>query len=255
MYPYELFWGIDLYQMMIAIGFLAALIYFRVLADKTKMSATLQNICIVAALASLVGGYLFAVLFQAIYNAIASGHFLINNHTGSTFYGGLIGGVITFVSVVLVGKKIRLPKGDDNSSVMRIMNIAIGGVVLAHAFGRIGCLFAGCCHGKITEAWYGIWNAGLGAKTVPTQLFEALFLFALCAFLTWNERKGRRNNIAFYCILYGAWRFGIEFIRADERGKTIIPFLTPSQLVAVILFVVGVVLLAVAWRRREKNHE
>ena len=36
-------------------------------------------------------------------------------------------------------------------------------------------------------------------------------------------------------ILYGAWRFTIEFFRADDRGSTIVSFLTPSQLIAVLM--------------------
>ena len=255
MYPNELFWGIDLYQIMIALGFLAALVYFRVLADKAKFSAALQNICIVAALLSLVGGYLSAVLFQAVYNAIKNGRFQIGNGTGSTFYGGLIGGVVTFLAVLFIGGRLRLPAGEAKREAPHVFNIAIGGVVLAHAFGRIGCLFAGCCHGHVTEEWFGIWNADLGARTVPTQLFESLFLFALCAFLTWNELRGKRQNLALYCVLYGVWRFGIEFIRADDRGKTIVPFLTPSQLIAALLALVGAALLIRAAVKRREAHE
>ena len=44
-----------------------------------------------------------------------------------------------------------------------------------------------------------------------------------------------------YCVGYGIWRFFIEFARADDRGNTFITFLTPSQLVAVLLIAVGVV--------------
>ena len=243
MYPNELFWGLDLYTIMIALGFLAALILFRVLADRAKMRAGVQNLCVYAGLASLLGGYLFAVLFQAIYNAIETGRFSVGGDTGATFYGGLIGGVLTFLGVYFLVGHFRLPAGEARKQIPRVFNIGICGVVIAHAFGRIGCLFAGCCHGHETHAWYGIWNADLGYRTVPTQLFEALFLFALCAFLSWNDLRGKRQNFALYLVLYGVWRFGIVFFRADDRGKTIIPFLTPSQLVAVLMVVAGTALL------------
>jgi hypothetical protein len=35
----------------------------------------------------------------------------------------------------------------------------------------------------------------------------------------------------------------IEFLRGDDRGETFVSFLSPSQLTAVILFIVGIVLL------------
>ena len=41
-------------------------------------------------------------------------------------------------------------------------------------------------------------------------------------------------------MLYGIWRFVIEFFRSDDRGATIVKFLSPSQLIA-ILMVVGAV--------------
>ena len=128
-------------------------------------------------------------------------------------------------------------------------------MALAHAIGRIGCLFAGCCHGAVTTAWYGIWNADLGAKTVPTQLFESLFLFALCALLTRLELRKTRVNLSLYLILYGIWRFGIEFLRADERGKTFIPGLTPSQLTAIVFVVLGILLLLFARKGSRRNDE
>ena len=36
-------------------------------------------------------------------------------------------------------------------------------------------------------------------------------------------------------IMYGVWRFIIEFFRADDRGSTIVSFLSPSQLIAVLM--------------------
>ena len=40
-----------------------------------------------------------------------------------------------------------------------------------------------------------------------------------------------------YMSVYGVWRFLIEYLRGDDRGATVVPFLTPSQLIAVVLIV------------------
>ena len=253
MYPYELFLGLDLYTILMAAGFLAGLILFRVLSDRAKISAGVQNLCIVAALVALVGGYFAAVFTQAIYNAIESGHFSLSSDTGATFYGGILGGIGIFLAIYAIGGRFRLPAGEAKRELPSVFNIGICGVALGHGIGRIGCLFAGCCHGQKTDAWYGIWNADLGVKTVPTQLFEAMFLFALCGFLVWRQLRGKTQNMALYLILYGVWRFGIEFFRADDRGKTIVPFLTPSQFVSILLIAVGVFLLCRAEIRRKRG--
>ena len=46
-----------------------------------------------------------------------------------------------------------------------------------------------------------------------------------------------------YLCGYGIWRFFIEYARGDDRGQTIVPFLTPSQLTAIVLIAVGIALV------------
>ena len=92
----------------------------------------------------------------------------------------------------------------------------------------------------MTDAWYGVPNVALGAKTVPVQLFEALFLFALTAWLTRRLAHGKTGNFGFYLGGYAVWRFLAEYLRSDDRGQSPIPFLSPSQFTAVILLLVGI---------------
>lgn len=256
MYPNELFLGIDLYAIMLVVAFLSALIYFRLVADRLQFGAALQNLCIAGGLAALIGGYFAAVLTQAIYNAQETGHFSLNRNTGATFYGGLIGGAAIYLFVYFVVGRGILKQKDTTRRFWQMSSIAAGCITLAHGFGRLGCLFAGCCHGKVTDQWYGIYNAQVGAKTVPIPLFETLFLWALCAFLTWNTVKRKRENgLSLYLILYAIWRFCIEFFRADDRGAALCAFLSPSQLVALLLLPVGIVLWLAERKmnRREEN--
>ena len=73
MYPFEVFLGMGMYELLIALGFFCALLYFRVFADRFGFGANLQNLVIVCAMAALIGGYCFAVLTQAVYNALDEG--------------------------------------------------------------------------------------------------------------------------------------------------------------------------------------
>ena len=237
MYPYDVFLGMDLYEILLVLGFLAALIYFRFWADRIRFGARLQNLCIFGAMFAIVGGYGAAVLAQAFYNFLDNGVFEIVQGTGATFYGGLIGGAAVFLAVYFVGGhflKVGAPK-----HFFALSEIAGGAIALAHGLGRLGCLCAGCCHGRVTDAWYGVNNVALGVKTVPVQLFEALFLFALAAFLTWRLWRGMRGNLGLYLACYAVWRFFAEYLRSDDRGQSPIAFLSPSQLTAVILLLVG----------------
>lgn len=256
MYPYKLFTlpdgsGITLYEILIIVGVIAAIVLFRILADKREMPAKLQNLILFGGVVSFVVGYLSAVLFQAVYNALETGEFSLNGQTGSTFYGGLIGGTVCMLLIYFIGGKILYKKSHDYLHWFpTFANIAAACIPFAHGFGRIGCLMAGCCHGRLTDAWYGI-PMDIGAldgvyvKVVPIQLFEALFLFALAAFLIFLNCKKKGYCIPVYFIGYGIWRFIIEYFRDDDRGATFISFLTPSQLTAVFLILGGIAIIAI----------
>ena len=256
MYPYYLITfpdgsGISLYEIFIVIGVIAAIVLFRILADRRRLPAKLQNLILIGAVVSFIVGYFFAVLFQAIYDIAERGAFIIDKNTGATFYGGFIGGAACMLLIYFVGGYLRFKK--QNNEHLRwfpsFVNIAAACVPLAHGFGRIGCLFGGCCHGAATDAWFGI-PMDIGAldgvyvKVIPTQLFEAVFLFILAAFLIWRNWKGKGFCLPIYLIAYGVWRFLIEYLRADDRGQTFLSFLSPSQLTAVILVVIGGALIA-----------
>ncbi len=239
MYPYDILLGMDLYEIMLVVGFFAALLFLRFWADRRAFSARLQNLCIVGALVAVVGGYGSAVLTQAFYWYMESGTFRITAGTGATFYGGLIGGAAIFLLIYFVGGRLICPD-EYAKNFFALSEIAAGSIAVAHGFGRLGCLFAGCCHGKVTDAWYGIYHVNLGARAVPTQLFEALFLFALCGYLSYRLYKKQKGNLGLYLVLYAIWRFVIEFFRADARGESLIRALTPSQLIAILLLLLGV---------------
>ncbi len=239
MYPNEIFLGMGMYEILMVLGFFGSLLCFRIFADRFGFGVRMQNLCIVCALAALVGGYGSAVLFQAAYNALEGGKFEITSTTGATFYGGLIGGVAVFLIVYFLAGHFLLQKGETVENFALLSNIAAPAIAVAHGMGRIGCLFAGCCHGKVTTAWYGVYNAYLHQKTVPLQLFEAIFLFALCGLLILRLLQRKGNNLAIYLMAYAVWRFLLEFSRADDRGASPISFLSPSQFIAVILFLVG----------------
>ena len=251
MYPYPLIRfsdgsGIGLYEIFMLVGVIAAMVLFSVLAERRKMPGKLQNLILIGIVISVVVGYLFAVLFQAIYNALESGQFIIDENTGATFYGGLIGGALCLILIYFVGSRVLF---HTNQIGVRwfptLANIAAACVPLAHGFGRIGCLMAGCCHGAETDAWYGI-AMDIGSldgeyvKVVPLQLFEAIFLFVLAAILIVQIWRGKGLDAPVYLIGYGVWRFIIEFFRSDDRGASFIPGLSPSQVTAIVLVLVGI---------------
>ena len=248
MYPYNLIEGVqfNLYDLFLCVGIILCLISFDRLAERYPLRYKLQKMVFAIAAAAIVLGLGSAVLFQAFYNFGKTGEFIIDAGTGATFYGGLIGGAASFIAIYFIAGYFIFKDNYHKRNFFSMANCAVPSILIAHSFGRIGCLMAGCCHGSVTDAWYGIYmhTELYGyAKCVPTQLFEALFLLLLFFIATVRVRKNKSYNLPLYMITYGAWRFFIEFFRSDDRGQLLTKALSPSQVIACIMIVGGIVLM------------
>ena len=247
MFPDVTFLSVDLYTWMIILGVVAAVVVFRLLCDNVALPAKVFNFALAVCVACVAVGYGCAVLFQDFYHWMDTGVWVWN--AGATFYGGLIGAVVGFFAGYLgVGHFVFRDKVHI-ANLDKVVACAFPAIVLAHSFGRVGCLFAGCCYGKLTDSWVGIdmYVDGTWQHRLPTQLFEAIFLLLLFGALVYVlVRKRSLYTPSIYLVGYGVWRFVIEYVRDDaERGSSGISWLTPSQLTAIIMVVVGVALVFV----------
>ncbi len=239
MYPYPIIGNISLYEICFTVGLIVALVIFRLLCDVKKMTAKATNFYIVCAVVSIAAGYGGAILFQAAYNALESGKFVINNETGMTFLGGLISGTAVFLLLHATVARKLFSRDVRKKNFFVILTIAPCCICAAHGFGRIGCLMAGCCYGISVTSPIGVLAQAPG-RHLPVQLFEAVFLFVLSVILTVLFVKGYKVGFPVYLAAYGAFRFVIEYFRADYRGN-LIPGLSPSQTLSLLMVVFGVV--------------
>jgi len=252
MYPYKIFGDFDLYAILILVGAVGCLVLVRLLADRIRLSDGLTNLTLVSGILGMTVGYGGALLFQAFYNFLASGEFVLGS--GATFYGGLIGGALGFLFCYFLGGHLFCRAEKPAAHFFTVSSLAACAIPFAHGFGRLGCLMVGCCYGHPTEAWYGIYMQNLGCRVIPTQLFEALFLFLLTALLVFLTLKGKRGVLALYLGAYGVFRFLIEFLRGDPRGEAPIAVFSPSQFTALImLFAAAALYLAETYLARKKQ--
>lgn len=162
-------------------------------------------------------------------------------NTGYVVYGGIIGGVLT--GLIYCKKKKK--------NFMDYFDLIMPSIVLAQAFGRIGCFLAGCCYGKETDSAFGIvfhdsLLAPNGVKLIPTQLISSagdfLIYFILILFAKRSKKRGQVG--AMYLILYSIGRFFVEFLRDDYRGS--IGILSTSQFISIGIIIIGLVLFFLA---------
>lgn len=129
------------------------------------------------------------------------------------------------------------------------------GIALGQAAGRIGCFFAGCCYGKPTDLPWGVTFrntdslAPLFQSLHPTQLYHSLaglvtFLILLVA---GNHIKTEGRITGLFLILFSAFRFIIEFFRADYRGE--LGPLSMTQCITLVFFAIGIYLLSIYKKR------
>ena len=184
---------------------------------------------------------------------------------GLVFYGGLILAIVVFFVWCRVRRERMAPVAD----------LFVTVVPLAHAFGRVGCFFFGCCYGRESTCALAVafprhspaWNAQLEAGRIlqsaqaslpvlPTQLFEAaavLCLFAVLMFVflrNWNRRPGFTTGC--YLAGYACIRFSIEFLRDDMRQR--FGDVSIGQVVSIGLFGLGITFMFVSLlRSRAEN--
>lgn len=234
MLPGKILGFFHMYGLMIAVGILCCFGVLFQFGRKRKIEERFIDFVFYNAIVAIALGFGSAALFQAIYNYIENPSAGFNFNGGITFIGGLIGGVVSF----LLGYAIFRRK--YKARLVDMISIVPCCITIAHAFGRVGCFFAGCCYGKQTDSFLGVHFPGVPGKVHPTQLYEAIFLFAIfaiCYLLYW--KKHFKHTMSLYLICYGIFRFSLEYLRGDHRGE-LVGGISPSQFWSILMVVIGV---------------
>ncbi len=197
------------YGLMIALGFLAAAWDLSRRASAAGLDRDrIQNLALAALLVGIVGGRaLYVGLNWPQYRSNGWEIFRLD-HGGLVFYGGFITG---FAAVLWGIRRNRFP-------LWKTVDLFVPPLVLAHAFGRVGCFLNGCCYGKLASVPWAVAFPGEGIPRHPAQLYESAFLVFLFFLLGSLQRRNPRPGtvLLVYGLAYGTWRFGIEFLRGDN---------------------------------------
>lgn len=256
LFTIPLFGGIPIatYGALVAIAFFVGMLWVkyearRVGADPEKALDLLFYIIIAAIVGSRVLHILVADLDRFLANPLILFKFW---EGGLVFYGGFLASLAVGFWFVW---KHRLPA-------LLYCDIFTLPLPLGHAIGRIGCFFAGCCHGRPTPGhpWYAVVfpdvarsSAPAGIPLYPTQLMESAGEFSIFLLLLLVRSRKRFDGQIFatYLMAYAVLRSTIETFRGDiERGFVIDPWLSTSQFISIMIFSVGLVLFLFGRRRR-----
>jgi phosphatidylglycerol:prolipoprotein diacylglycerol transferase len=170
---------------------------------------------------------------------------------GLVFYGGFIGACATTIYYL---RKYKLPvwKGAD---------ILAPAIPFGHFLGRLGCLSAGCCHGKVCHLPWAVTFtnpeslAPLNMPLHPTQIYESLTNLLIFVFIINYKRYKKFDGQVFftYVIIYAIARAILEMFRGDFRGAEVFGILSVSQAVALVLGIFAVGMLGFLWKKGQNS--
>ena len=229
----------------------------------------MANCFIVTAIVAIVGARLLYIVTNPDEFSNPS-HWFALRSGGLVAYGGFLGGLLGSWAYLHLKKASLLGWAD-------VVAPTLGSGL---ALTRIGCYLYGCDFGAPLDddapgflrdfgtfprrddggspAWahhvsqYDLSRtADYSLPVHPTQLYESLFgvaLFAV-AMLVWQRRHFRGQIILTVTILYGVWRFLIEYVRDDPERGFYAGFST-SQLISLALVPLAALLYQVLRKRQ-----
>jgi len=227
---------ISFYGILMAIAFILAFFIVRYLLKKSgelNPDIVIDLLLIIFPL-SIIGARIYYIIFSGKSWTFLEAVSVWDG--GLAVYGGIIGGLIGVIIYALV-KKIKI---------FKLTDAIAPALILGQAIGRIGCYFSGCCFGlEVTNTnlmWFPLSTQIDGIWHLSTFFYESFwnFLGFIFMFIVYNKVKQTGLITGIYLSFYGLGRFFIEGLRGDSLY---IGNLRVSQILSIILFVIGIFLI------------
>lgn len=245
----QIYW----YSIMVLLGiFFASVVIFTETRRQNINEDFMVNLIFYGIILGLIGARLYYVLFNLNYYMNNPIEILEVWNGGLAIHGGILFG---FLFILFFTWKHKV-------STLKVLDIIAVGLLIGQCVGRWGNFFNGEAFGPATtlevlQAWHlpeFIIN-GMninGVYHVPTFLMESVWTFICFIVMLFVRRyKYLKTGVltGLYFILYSLGRFFIEFLRTDSLYLGSIRI---AQLVSVVLFIVGIIIVVVCSKRGSK---
>ncbi len=243
---FDIYW----YALFITTGVVLALLYAYFNAKRFEVDFDkLLNCFIVGVITAILGARIYYVAFRWDYFSQYPSQILNIRDGGIAIYGAIIGALIGGLIVARVQKMKLLP----------VLDLTMICFLIGQALGRWGNFMNQEAFGTQTDSLFRMVSEGTGGVAVhPCFLYEsvwcALGVLVLHIFSKkWQKYYGQLSLL--YMVWYGVERTFVEGLRTDSLY---LPFTIGtyqprvSQILSVVLVVVGIVLLIVLRNRNDK---
>lgn len=244
--PFAVRW----YGLAYIAGFICAFLVLANLAKRWRVKIdedAFYVIVFAVILGVIVGGRLGYVLFYG--DGFYLQHpekILAFNEGGMSFHGGLIG---VLIGGMIAARITRIP-------FLTLADMGSVGAAIGLFFGRCANFVNGELWGAPTDLPWGVVFGGAAGEIArhPSQLYEALLegVVIFCVLFALSRKRPplpRGTFIGLFLVMYGMFRFLIEFIREPDvqLGYLWGGWLTMGQLLSVPLILAGIGVLIYAF--------
>lgn len=241
-------WSVYWYGIIIALGFLAAVIYGYFMAKKMEINIDrMLDVVLVTTPVAILCARAYYVIFDGTkLNSIKDFFgFGGSGFAGLAIYGGVIG---AFACGFLMCKLRKL-------NVLDMFDLAAVGFILAQGVGRWGNFFNQEAYGIATgSSWWGMTGnriaLEMGSDLVhPCFLYESIWCIAGFFVLNYliRNRRFKGQVILGYCIWYGFMRGFLELLRTDSL---MLGDIRVSSLLSFALCIAGVITMVYILKRQ-----
>lgn len=183
-----------------------------------------------------------SIFFGLLLTYAASG----GKEIGLSSIGGLAGMYGSVITLALI-------TGDKEKSKLMLENCTLV-LPMMYSVSKLGCLFAGCCHGRPYSGPFCIEYTGKVTETgcvFPVQLSETVIFMLIFAAGCLMFAKGRKGVVYVVFIASAAAKGLLDITRESHIGK----IFSLNQVLCMLMIVACIALLAVRKRKNGKAGE
>lgn len=247
----------DVFSYLVPVGafmyFLAMIVGMWVFTRRSKITGLSTYHALGACIFAMVGGLIGARLFylvQHLRHTVAHPEVIFDLGGGTVSWGAYLGGFAGFFFYL---KRKKMP-------VLSYADVLGSTLGLGPFIGRWSCFLNGCCYGKLSTLPWAVQfpansfpymahmragliksNANLSLSVHPVQLYlslSGLIIFIIASRFWYRFKNKEGTTFAFYWMLYGSFRFMIEFFRADSERMSVL-HLTLAQYICIFVFLIS----------------
>lgn len=199
------------------------------------------NLSLVLMIAGMIGGRLFHVFYEGLdyYRSFPSAIFMFWQG-GFVFFGGFFAALLAgWIYVIRKTPRIGFLKWADFLAPLGAVGYGVG---------RVACLLAGCCYGRVCELPWAINGRH------PTPLYATIWELSVAALLLVLARQNTRyfsegtgRLFSLWLLLHSLGRLMMEHFRDDFRGPPLAG-LSISSWISLFLWAISLGWLAYSGR-------